>query len=300
VRERASPVRFPYRKVLSIRGRQDVHFIFRALRRLADNLSIGVASRAASGPGRIALALVMVGLGIRGLATGDFAGVWQRIPIAHLPAREPIAYLCAAIELATGLGLLTRRAARMSAAVLSVYLLLWVVLLKLPAVVVAPQMEATWLGAAEIATILAGAWVVSAALSPKQDGRFLPGARGVRHARALLVLSLLPLGLAHFVYATETAGFVPAWLPWHHAWAWLTGAGSIAAAAAIAFAVWPRLAATAEAAMLGIITLLVWLPGVLSEPGADSWTAFLISSAIACGAWAVADSYRGVPWLRMP
>jgi uncharacterized membrane protein YphA (DoxX/SURF4 family) len=266
---------------------------------LADNLSIGVAARAAGGAGQWLLALVMVGLGIRGLATGDFAGTWQRIPIAHLPAREPIAYLCAVVELATGLGLLTRRAARVSSAVLSVYLLLWVVLLKSPAVIVMPRMEATWLGMAEIATILAGAWVVFAALSPRQDGRFLTGGRGVRHARALFVLSLLPIGLAHFFYATETASFVPDWLPWHYAWAYLTGAGSIAAAAAIACGVWPRLAATLEAAMLGVITLLVWLPGVFSEPGNDSWTGFLISSAIACGAWAVADSYHGVPWFAM-
>jgi uncharacterized membrane protein YphA (DoxX/SURF4 family) len=280
-----------------------MHLISRAwhlpLRRLADNLSIGAATRVASAPGRVALALVMVGLGIRGLATGNFAGTWQRIPIAHLPAREPIAYLCAAVEVATGLGLLTRRAARVSSAVLSVYLLLWVVLLKSPAVIAMPRMEATWLGMAEIATILAGAWAVFAALSPRQDGRFLAGARGVRHARVLFVLSLLPIGLAHFVYSAETAGFVPAWLPWHYAWAYLTGAGSIAAAAAIACGVWPRLAATLEAAMLGVITLLVWLPGVFLEPGNDSWTGFLISSAIACGAWAVADSYRGVPWFAV-
>lgn len=266
------------------------------LGRLARNLSVGAATRAASGPGQWLLAAVMVGLGIRGLATGDFAGTWQRIPIAHLPAREPIAYLCAAIELATGIGLLAKRTAWVASAVLTAYLLLWVVLLKSPAVIMAPQMEATWLGFGEIAVILAGAWIVFAALSPKQDGRFLSGGKGVRNARLLFVLALPMIGLSHFFYATITAGFVPAWLPWHYAWAYLTGAGSLAAAAGILFAFWPRLAATLEAAMLGIITLLVWLPGVFTEPGDASWTPFLISSAIACGAWVVADSYRGVPW----
>jgi uncharacterized membrane protein len=252
------------------------------------------------GLGHILLAAVMIGLGIRGFVYGDFASVWQRIPIEHLPARQFFIYACAAIELATGIGLLMKRMVVMSSAVLAVYLLLWAILLKLPAVVVVPTMEATWLGFGEIAMILAGAWVVFAEHAGTWARHHLTwavGTSGIRWARLLFVISLPMIGLSHFVYAKQTVAFIPTWLPWHYGWAYLTGAGSIAASLGVLFAIWPRLAATLEAAMLSVITLLVWLPGVITAPGNDSVTPFLMSTAIACGAWAVADSYRGIRWL---
>jgi uncharacterized membrane protein len=263
------------------------------------NLSIGAPMLGIRGFGSasVPFALVMIGLGIRGLVCGDFAGTWQRIPIAHLPWRGFFAHACAVVELLAGIGLLIPRTLKASAATLSVYLLLWVVLLKLPAVLYAPQMEATWLGAGEIAVMLSGAWVLWAEASGK-EGRLLTGSKGMRNARLLFVLALPTIGLSHFIYGDITAGFVPGWLPWHYGWAYLTGAGSLAAAFGILFARWPRLAATLEAAMLAVITLLVWLPGIFETPVNDAWTALLISSAIACGAWAVANSYRRVAWLN--
>ena len=265
---------------------------------LAGRLAVGTndSARRSIGPGRISLALAMIALGLRGLAFGDFAGTWQRIPIAHLPAHGLFVYLTALVELATGIGILVPRAAKASAAAMVMFTLLWMVLLKFPAIVYAPSMEAVWLGAGEIAVILAGAWVVFAALA-KPDGRFLAGRNGIRNARLLFVLALPTIGLSHFVYADITAGFVPAWLPWRHGWAYLTGAGSLATAIALLFGLWPRLAATLEAAMLGVITVLVWLPPLFAQPhDSGAWSAFLMSSAIAAGAAAVADSYRGIGW----
>lgn len=265
---------------------------------LAARLAAGASSPIARsmGPGRVLLALVMIALGLRGLLFGDFAGTWQRIPIAHLPAHDFFVYLAALVELATGVGMLVPRIAKAAAGVLSVFVLLWMVLLKFPAVIYAPAMEATWLGAGEIAVILAGTWTVFASLA-KPDGQLFAGRHGIRNARLLFVLALPTIGLSHYFYADITAGFVPAWLPWKHGWAYLTGAGSLATALAILFATWPRLAAVLEAAMLVVITLLVWLPPLLAHAhDTDAWSAFLMSSAIAAGAAAVADSYRGIGW----
>jgi len=91
---------------------------------------------------------------------------------------------------------------------------------------------------------------------------------------------------------------VPHWLPFPLGWAYLTGAGSLAACLGLALGVAPRLAATLEAAMLGVITALVWAPGLFAlPPDRTQWTGFLISAAIACGAWTVADTYRSTRWL---
>ena len=91
----------------------------------------------------VAFAAVMAALGVIGLIYGDVAMVWQRIPIEHLPGQRALAYAFAIVELGTGLGLLLRPFARPAAAILLVYMALWAVLLKLPAVVAVPQMEAT-------------------------------------------------------------------------------------------------------------------------------------------------------------
>jgi uncharacterized membrane protein len=254
-----------------------------------------------SGPGRAALALVLIGLGARGLWTGEFAGPWQRIPIDNLPGYAAWAYATAAVELATGLGLLWRRTAPAASWALVIFTGLWAVLLKLPAVVAVPVMEATWLGLGEITVIVAAAWLLFLARAQAKDGaaKGPPAWRpGVVAARTLYALSLPAVGLSHFFYLPETVAFVPAWLPYPAFWAYLTGAGDIAAGLAVLLGILPRLAANLEAAMLMAITLLVWLPGAIAAPGDASLTPLLMSAAIACGAWVVADSYRALPWAR--
>jgi uncharacterized membrane protein len=246
-------------------------------------------------PSRILFATGMIGLSILTFAYGDFALQWQPVP-AWLPWRRAFAYASAIIMLAGGIGLLFRRTATMSVRILFPYLLLWV-LLKVPAVVMVPRMEATWLGLGEIVVLLTGGWVLFAKLADLPEGtalKFATGASGTRIARYLFAIALLPIGLSHLVYPTETAALVPPWLPARTGWAYLTGAGQIAAGLGVLFSILPRLAAGAEAAMVTLFTLLVWVPAVVAEPTARlPWTALLISWAIAGAAWVVAGSIPG-------
>jgi uncharacterized membrane protein len=244
-----------------------------------------------AGTARALFAATMIALGILGLIYGDFAVQWQRIPIAQLPGRTALAYLSAAVELLGGIGLLIAGTRSIAARALAIFVLLWAALLKLPAVIVVPQMEATWLGLGEITVILAGSWVLFASQEARRFSG-LAGPRGIRYARWLFALSLPTIGLSHFIYLPQTVELVPAWLPFPTGWAYLTGAGNIAACLGILFGVWPRLAATLEAAMLSVITLLVWGPGLFTHANDRmQWTAFVISAAIAGAAWVVAGSY---------
>jgi uncharacterized membrane protein YphA (DoxX/SURF4 family) len=84
-------------------------------------------------------------------------------------------------------------------------------------------------------------------------------------------------------------------LPHPAAWAILSGAGSIAASLGVLLGVWPRLAATLEAAMVAVIGLLYWAPDLYT--GRTATTAFIITILVAAGIWVVADGYRGVRWL---
>ena len=249
-------------------------------------------------PSRASFAASMIGLGVTGLVNGDFALSWQHIPLHDLPGRTFIAYLCALIELATGIGMLLRPTRVISCRILFVYLMLWLALLKLPVLLTAPLVQESWANFGEIAIIVAGGWCLFAS-NPgaweQQHLKLVVGAGGIRTARFLLIVSLPMIGLDVLVH-TYTLPLWLRWLPFQTGWIYLSGIGSIAASLGMLLGVFPRLAATSEAAMLGIITLLFWAPDL--HTGRTATTAFIISAAIATGVWVVADTYRNVAWFE--
>jgi uncharacterized membrane protein len=242
---------------------------------------------------RVFFALGLIGLGVLSIVFGDFALQWQPVP-EWVPGRVYLAYASGAVMIAAGAGLLSRRTAAFSSGVLLVYLLLWLLSLKLPHVVMAPLLEFNWLGFGEIAVIVAADLVLFAADRGQPESsklKFATGESGMRIARVVFGLALIPIGLSHFVYAPQTIGFVPAWLPFRPGWAYLGGAGHIAAGLGVLFGVVPRLAAMLEAGMIGVFTALVWVPLVVREPTSQlQWTGFLVSWTIATAAWVVAGS----------
>src|SRR6202790_1440568 len=157
-------------------------------------------------PALTLFAVGMMGLGILALTYGDFALVWQPVA-AWVPGRTVLAYASGLIMLLGGVGLLLRVAAAWSVRILFPYLIVWL-LLKVPAVVVAPQMEAVWLGFGELAVLLAGGWILFATLAGLREGSpltFATGENGVHLALMLFAVSLIPIGLSHIVYVKAAA-----------------------------------------------------------------------------------------------
>jgi uncharacterized membrane protein len=268
--------------------------------------------------GHAVFAATMIALGILGLINSNFAAVWQPVP-KGVPAREVLAYLCVFLSLACGLGLLWQRTAATAARVLLVYLLLWSLLVSMPAIFRAHAAIGSWYSCAETAVMVAAAWVLyawftadrftadrhaaegHAAEGDTQRFRFATGGNGVRIARMLYGLALIYFGVGHFVYLKETVADVPAWLPWHLAWAYFTGCAFIAAGLAVLGGVYARLAAALAALQIGLFVLMVWIP-IIAAAGPKSafqWSETVISAALVAGAWVVADSYRGTPWLAV-
>src|ERR1700694_5391069 len=140
-------------------------------------------------PALALFAVGMIGLGILAMVYGDFALVWQPVA-AWIPGRTGLAYASGVIMLLGGIGLLARASALLSIRILILYLVIWV-LLKVPALVVAPQMEAVWLGFGEIGVLLAGGWTLFARLAGLREGSKLAcviGENGVRLARIFFAI----------------------------------------------------------------------------------------------------------------
>lgn len=252
------------------------------------------------GPGRALFAAAMMGFGVMSIITTDFDLDWQPVP-AGLPFRAALACCSGALLLAAGAGLFTRRWAGISAGILAGFLLLWLLVLHGIQVTAAPRVEGVWEISGETALHTAAAWMLFASLAQGSHRlAFVTGKDGARLACLLFGLGLIPIGLSHFVYAQQSVGYVPAWLPDRPDWVYVTGAAHAAAGLALIFGVLPRLAATLEAAMLGIITLLVNVPHVVAAPAHHAeWTWLCADLASTAGAWLAAGCHRDTAWLSL-
>ena len=255
---------------------------------------------AIASPGHAVFAATLVILGIMGAIRGEFTAIWTGVP-RGFPARQALAYLCAALSLVCGMGLLWRHAAVVASRVLLTSLLLWLLLFRVPNVFRFPNAIGTWWGCGDTAVMASAAWVLYAWFAGDWDRQrvgFATGDKGLRIARVLYGLGLIPFGVAHFIYLKETVVLVPGWLPWHVGWAYFTGATFLAASLALLTGVLGRLASTLSALQMGLFGLLVWVPLVArGSLSAFQWGEVVITVALTAAGWVVTDSYRGTPWL---
>ena len=252
-------------------------------------------------PGVSLLAIGLIGMGTLSVMSRDFAFGWQPVPQFH-PGREALAVVSGVFMITVSVALLFRATVAVASRAVFLFLIAWLCL-KVPALIAAPQIEGVWIGFGEIGMLLAGGWVLFARLSgwgTQPLFRHMIGQRGVRMAQALFGLAVIPVGLGHIFYVQITTSLVPSWMPFRMGLAYLTGVGQIACGLAIAFAVYPRLAALLETGMLALFALLVWGPDtwISSTPKMAGTppgfrfplTAFLITWVIGASSWLIASN----------
>src|ERR1700710_2112605 len=97
------------------------------------------------GLGRIVFGLSVAALGALGIVFREFALVWQLVP-RTIAGHDALAITAGVLLAAGGVGLLVPRTARLAALMLAGVALVFVVLLRVPPLVMQPRLEANWYG----------------------------------------------------------------------------------------------------------------------------------------------------------
>jgi uncharacterized membrane protein len=213
-----------------------------------------------------------------------------------VPWREVWVHGVAILVLAASAGLFFSRTALVSIVTIGAYFAIWA-LLGIPHIISGPLTIGGWYGFCEALSSLVGAWILYTTL------RTISDARAARVARALFGLTCVFYGWSHFAYADYTAAMVPSWLPGRLEIAYFTGLGHIAAGIGLVVGILPRLAATLEAIMVSLFSLLVWVPSFFAQPRPDwatppqnQWSEFVVTLVLTAAAWIIATSLRDRPW----
>lgn len=241
-------------------------------------------------PSTVAFGLLLGAIGIWGLAQGGFVAIWA--PGIRPAALGPVmSVACSVISLVTGAGLLWPRTEPISARVLLAFLLVWLVWCKVAALIHAPASAASWESLGETTVLLAATWAIAFEAPATLTGQSLP--------RVLYGLSLVAFAAGHLGYPTLTASLVPAWLPWHLAWVYVTAATYAAAGIALLTGRLPIVAASFAALQMALFGVLVWLPRIAAGArDMDTLNETAISFALAGGGWVIANALASGPSRR--
>lgn len=239
-------------------------------------------------PGVRVLALGVLAIGLASLVVGQF-DPGQPVPAAF-PGRTALAFTAGVFLVVAAAALQFRRTAARAAAALTLYYALIVVLLMNGRLLLRDYaLYVTYENIAMQLAIAAAALLAWAATAERDPAR---SARLTRIGRLTFGLCALVFGGAHFVYLHETATMVPAWLPPSPTfWAYLTGAGFVAAGLALLTGLQARLAAILLTIMLACLGVLANGRILLATPASYwNWTESAINLAVLGAAWTVADS----------
>jgi uncharacterized membrane protein YphA (DoxX/SURF4 family) len=110
--------------------------------------------------------------------------------------------------------------------------------------------------------------------------------------RFLFALSMVIFGAQHFMYAGFIATLIPAWIPLHLFWVYLTGTGMIVAGFCIATGLLASLASMGLGLMFLLWFLLLHAPRVAASPrNGDEWTSAFVAVAVSGGSFLLASTF---------
>lgn len=171
--------------------------------------------------------------------------------------------------IAAALSLAFSRCLRWSAPLLAILFLIFVFTMDLPATIAQPANRINWVLLCRETSFAAGALALTGTLRRKSDHI----SKGLIFlARIFIGVTLLLYGVQHVLHPECVIGvplekLTPAWVPWPHVWAALTGAILFVAGIALLINKRSRLAASLTGLVMVVITVFLYTPIWLMDRG---------------------------------
>ena len=172
--------------------------------------------------------------------------------------------------IAAGLSLAFRRCLRWSAPLLAILFLIFVFTMDLPGTIAQPANRINWVLLFRESSFAAGALALTGTLLRQKSDQTSKAL--IFLARILIGVTLLLYGVQHILHPECVIGvplekLTPAWVPWPHVWAALTGAILFVAGIALLINKRSRLAASVTGLVMVVITVFLYTPIWLLDRG---------------------------------
>jgi hypothetical protein len=238
---------------------------------------------------------LIFGIAITAYGVEDFFCAHLGLTVSGVPwfsANPYVEYATGVVLLAAGLSIAANVRARLTATLLGILFLLYVLLFEIPQVAATPTSVGTRTVFFEALAMCASAWALAATLPGRPSGRWNRLLDKLTASGPYLFgISSVVFGIDHFLVLGIIASLVPAWMHGGMFWAYFTGAAFVAAGISIIFK-WKD---EWGAGLLGLMFLLWFLllhsPRVVAavrshDPNSpDEWSSALIALAMCGGSW---------------
>jgi uncharacterized membrane protein YphA (DoxX/SURF4 family) len=222
--------------------------------------------------------------------------------LPFVPAIPFLAYLVGIALLATGLSIASNFRPRSAAILLGLFFLVCALVLLVPKAVASPR--DLNVRACVFEEIALGASALTLAGCLRVEERKVTAGSGfadklIASGPYLFAISSVVFGITHFLVLRFIASLVPAWLPGGLFWAYLTGAGFIAAGISIATGVMARWGSFWLGMMFLLWFLVLHSPRVAMHPHLPAeWSSAFIALGMCGGAWISAWHSLQEPWSK--
>jgi len=227
-----------------------------------------------STPGRIFYCLSIAALGFLTLFFHDFPYFF--IPAKHVWLSEHLifVYFSGGLRILAGVCIAFERTAMPISLLLGTVLLLIFCFYFIPYQLISSpnyMRFGDWENAFKELTLAGGAFVIADSYRRKAESPFMAALKKLAPLGSFLFgLSILTFGISHFIYAKEAADYIPAWIPYHLFWMYVTGSALICSSMGIILKIKSRLMATLLGSMIFIWVVILHIPKSMAAPFAEN------------------------------
>jgi uncharacterized membrane protein YphA (DoxX/SURF4 family) len=234
--------------------------------------------------GRIFFGVAIAGMGFQTIYYHDFP--YMLIPPKHsgIPGLTILAYISGVLLMISGACIAFDKKAKPVSLLLGIVLLLIFCFGFIPYQFVSNTFMnwGEWENAEKELALAGGAFVIAGCFSGKNENSlFAILAKLIPIGAIIFSLTMICFGTDHFLYAKDTADYMPSWVPYPMFWVYVAGTALLASGIAIILKIKRRLAATLLGIMIFIWVIILHIPKVIAAPSSAEMRSELTSTFLA-------------------